>query len=185
MHATAINVSRILIPLHLCLTIAFLNIGVDHFGPILIPLNKGKLYVLLICYLQSLAVHLELNQSLNLEDFLKSCARFFARRGLPILIRSDNARTFISAALVLKEKHSIGWKFNISKAPWCGGVWERLIRNVKGSLKFALQNRRVTYVDLETSLCRIENIVNHRQMTYIITESDEIVSVSYYGSTSR
>ena len=65
--------------------------------------------------------------------------RFIARRGRPGLIYSGNGGTFKAAAKWLKTtqtsekfndylaQYSIQWKFNLSRAPWWGGQFERLI----------------------------------------------------------
>ena len=42
------------------------------------------------------AVHLELVNSLNLDDTALAIRRFAARRGIPSVFYSDNARTFHS-----------------------------------------------------------------------------------------
>jgi len=156
----------------------FLNIGIDYFGPIVIPSRTNKLYVLLICCLQSRALHLELTESMSLDDFLKAMIRFQSRRGVPLLIRSDNARTFLSASKILEQKHNLTWKFSTPRAPWTGGVWERLVRVVKDCLKFAIRGKMVSFVDLETSLCKIESIVNQRPLTYVNTIDDQVAPLT-------
>ena len=59
---------------------------------------------------------------------------------------SDNVKTFKAGAKWLNSinrdvnfhdflsKEKIIWKFNLSRAPWCGGQYERLIRLTKQSL---------------------------------------------------
>ena len=89
---------------------------------------------------------MEILADLTTKEFLKCLKRFIARKGRPDKIYSDNAKTFAAAAkwlkMVMKEeqiqnllavKH-IKWQFNVSKAPWWGGQYERLIGLVKQSL---------------------------------------------------
>jgi hypothetical protein len=72
-----------------------------------------------------------------------SFKRFIARRGKPDKVYSDNAKTFVAAAKRVHKiskddqindylaKNNIKWQFNLSKAPWWGGQYERLIGLVK------------------------------------------------------
>jgi len=81
--------------------------GVDYLGPIAILDNQTKLYVLLFTCLQIRAVHLELTTSLSTKDFCNAFTRFISRRGTPSIIRSDNAKTFVSAADKLSTSYKI------------------------------------------------------------------------------
>ena len=90
------------------------------------------------------AVHLDVVTNMY---FIRCFRRFSARRGLPSRIISDNAKMFKSTAKVLKEimnhpdvhryleNARVEWKFNMDKAPWWGGVFERLIHSVKRCLR--------------------------------------------------
>jgi len=151
--------------------------GVDYLGPIALLHNNIKLYVLLFTCLQIRALHLELTVSLSANDFYKAFVRFISRRGTPSIIRSDNAKTFKSAAEKLQTTHGIEWKFNVQRAPWAGGVWERMVRTVKTSLRFIINSIPPTIQDFETHLCYIENIINSRPLTYT-TGNDEALPLT-------
>ena len=70
------------------------------------------------------------------EAFLRCFKRFAARRGTPLKIISDNSKTFMSANRELLHIKSDpvfknffpSYTFNVEKAPWWGGFFERLIR---------------------------------------------------------
>src|SRR5699024_9173070 len=109
-----------------------------------------KAYILLITCATSRAVHLELVTGLTTRLFLSAFRRFVSGRGLPQLIISDNALTFVRASKDLAHlwnaisdqatreyysQHKIMWKFNVPRAPWWGGFFERLVRNVKDALR--------------------------------------------------
>ena len=91
----------------------------------------------------SRAVHLDIVPDLTAETFLLSFRRFAARRGVPLEVKSDNGKTFKSAAKSLQalfdlptvrehfEQQRIKWTFNLEKAPWWGGFFERLIKTVE------------------------------------------------------
>ena len=78
-------------------------------------------------------VHLEVLQSLEVEEFLPSLKRLIARRGCPDIIYSDNAATLKVADKWLNKvrtdekfhaflaDRAIHWRFNLSRAPWWGG----------------------------------------------------------------
>ena len=128
-------------------TTPFNVIGVDFAGPVKYK-NKRKeerkAYVVLYSCSLTRGVYLELLTSLETDEFLSSLRRFIARRGRPSKIYSDNGKTFVAAAKWLKKvqrdetfhtflcDHSIAWQFNLSRAPWWGGQFERLIGVMKG-----------------------------------------------------
>jgi hypothetical protein len=72
--------------------------------------------------------------------------RFIARRGRPRVVYSDNGGAFIKTRKWLEklrkdenlrglaEECEIRWKFNLSRAPWWGGQFERLIGVVKSAM---------------------------------------------------
>ena len=60
---------------------------------------------------------------------------------MPSRMISDNAKTFKSAATILKNTFDnsevkryftwfrVEWKFNLERAPWWGGIFERMIKS--------------------------------------------------------
>ena len=68
---------------------------------------------------------------------------------------SDNGKTFKAAAKTIQD---VKWIFNVHKAPWWGGVFERLVRSVKQCLKKMLGLARLTYDELLTALVEIEMV---------------------------
>ena len=105
-------------------------------------------------------VHLELVEDLLVETFKRCLRRFIARRGIPALIVSDNAKTFKGTEKQLRtlfrhpqvreemQNHRIEWRFNLERAPWWGGFFERMVGCVKRCLKKVLGNARLTYDEL-------------------------------------
>ena len=65
-----------------------------------------KVYVLLFTCCSVRAVHLELATDLSVDVFIRCLRRFAARRGLPELIISDNAKTFKAADKILSKLFS-------------------------------------------------------------------------------
>ena len=153
----------------------FLYVGIDYAGPLFTYLNdqsQSKAYILVITCTRIRAVHLELTHSLTTAEFLEAFDRFVARRGLPAVIFSDNARTFKRAAELLSSSKEVKWKFITERAPWHGGFWERMVRSVKVALRKTLGRNTFDFLQLRTLLCKIEGVINSRPISYIGSEPD-------------
>ena len=148
----------------------FTVVGMDYAGPLFCSDQPKKLYILLFTCAVVRAVHLEICDSLNLQDFLLGFRRFVSRRGFPSVIFSDNAKTFKGADTVLQRHFGTScpqWRFIVPRSPWWGGWWERLVRSVKVSLRKTIGKSCIRRVDLETTLIEIEACVNSRPLTYV------------------
>jgi len=159
----------------------FSVVGLDHAGPLYCADRKGKFYILLFTCAVVRAVHLELVDSLSLEDFLYGFRRFVARRGMPAVIWSDNARTFTAAAVKLPQMFgplAPRWNYIVPRSPWWGGWWERLVRSVKSALKKTLKLQCLTRVELETTLHEIEACINSRPLTFVSDELEERIPLT-------
>ena len=126
----------------------FTSTGVYFAGPLYVkatgPTKSTKVW---ICLYTCCVVHLDLVPDLTTSSFLRSLKRFSARRGLPRRIVSDNGKTFKAASksiqVILRspEVHEhltdigVEWKFNVERAPWWGGIFERMVRSTKRCLK--------------------------------------------------
>ena len=144
--------------------------GVDFAGPLFsVDSPRKKLYICLFTCAITRAVHLEMTDSLSLEQFMLAFRRFAARRGVPSTIYSDNARTFQGAEAHLSRyfgRLAPRWKFITPLAPWHGGWWERLVRSVKVALRKSLGRRCLSRAELETVLFEVEACVNSRPLTF-------------------
>ena len=117
-------------------------VGVNFAGPInylKLSRKEGKAYLVLFACSLSRALYLEVLPNLQTATFLGSLKRLIAGRGRPSTIFSDNGRTFVGAAKLLREirkderlqanlaEEEISWKFNLSRAPWWRGQFEGLV----------------------------------------------------------
>ena len=113
---------------------------------------------------------------------MRCLKRFVARRGRPKVIYSDNGTTFKGAAELIKKinkderfhnylaKNSIEWKFNLSRAPWWGGQFERLIGVFKSAFYKTVGNGTLTFIELSEVVLDVEVAINSRPLDY--TEED-------------
>ena len=94
------------------------------------------------------------------------------------MIVSDNGKTFKATSKELHSltKHSevqqfstlgIKWNFNLPKAPWWGGLFERLVKSTKCCLRKILGQSKLTYEELTTVLVEVEGVLNSRPLTYV------------------
>lgn len=155
--------------------------GVDYGGPILTKEGKeiNKRYICLFTCAVTRAVHLEIARDLSADAFLKAFERFTSRRGFPEHMLSDNATNFQNASRVITEsqeqevqqqvqdKIKCKWTFIPARAPWFGGIWERVIKTTKSLLRKILGKALVNDEELATIMCRIEAAINDRPLTQL------------------
>ena len=113
------------------------------------------------------------------SKFITSLKRFIARRGRPKLIYSDNTKTFKSAAKwlgkVQQEERfhafladkAVEWRFNLSRAPWWGGQYERLIGLFKRAFHKTIGNGTLTWEELEEMVLDVEVTLNNQPLNYL------------------
>ena len=157
-------------------------VGVDYAGPIKYKATErreGKAYLILYACSLTRALYLDLARTLESSEFLLSLKGFIARRGRPSTIYSDNGSTFIGAAAWIKQvqkdeklndylaRHQIIWKFNLSRAPWWGGQFERLIGVVKTAMRKTIGNACLTFDELREVLLDVEIALNGRPLSYV------------------
>ena len=121
------------------------------------------------------AVHVELVDSLSVNDFLLGFIRFVCRRSLPTCIISDNAKTFVSAKEKLTAHYGSScpkWKFSAPLSPWWGAFWERMVRSVKSLLRKTVGNKLISRCELETTLHEVEACINSRPITFVSDDID-------------
>eukprot|EP00112_Aurelia_sp_Birch-Aquarium-sp1_P001131 Seg1117.2 transcript_id=Seg1117.2/GoldUCD/mRNA.D3Y31 product="hypothetical protein" protein_id=Seg1117.2/GoldUCD/D3Y31 len=157
-------------------------IGLDFAGPITYKKSEkvcGKAYILLFTCSLTRALCLELLPDQSLELFLPTLKRFFARRGRPDKIYSDNFSTFVAASRWLKKamrsekihdylsSNNIKWQFNLSRAAWWGGQFERMVGLTKQALFKVVGKTTLTWNELVDVLLDVELTLNNRPLSYV------------------
>ncbi len=163
--------------------------GVDFAGPLYVRDTVGstarKVWLCLYTCCATRAAHLDIVQDMTTEAFLQCFRRFTARRGFPAQIISDNAKTFKAASRsvaslvetstvrMFLSDLGIKWAFNVERAPWWGGFFERMIQTAKRCPRKAIGSARLTYEELLTIVVEIEMTLNSRPLSYISSEDLE------------
>ena len=160
----------------------FTYTGVDFAGPLYVRIAGSKMEKAWICLFTCCvvrAIHLEIVTDLSAGTFIRCLKRFSARRGLPRKFISDNGKTFKAAAKFLKlvfqddavRDYLVGlgvdWLFNIEKAPWWGGVFERLVKSTKRCLKKMIGQAKLSLDEIQTVVVEVESIINSRPLSYL------------------
>ena len=163
-------------------TAAYQVVGVDYAGPIRYRTRskkEGKAYIILYACSLTRGLYLELLPNQETEEFIRSLKRLIARRGRPQKIYSDNAKTFVAAAKWLRgvmrdeklhnwlSQNEIKWQFNVSRAPWWGGQFERMVSLVKQALYKSIGQSHLTWCELQDVLLDIEVALNNRPLSYV------------------
>ena len=172
----------------------FSKMGVDFAGPLYAKGPTGvmtKCYIALFTCCVTRAVHLELVENLLASTFVNCLRRVCSRRGTPTLMVSDNAKTFKATVKLLKklakdrtvvnflESRRITWRFNLERAPWAGGIFERMVGTVKRCLRKVLGNARLSFDELSTVITEIECTVNSRPLTYQYNDLERPLTPSH------
>ncbi|XP_058824875.1 uncharacterized protein LOC131685286 [Topomyia yanbarensis] len=124
----------------------FNSVGVDYLGPVKVTVGRRK----------------------------------EKRYGKPEEIFSDNATCFrgawnemVKAKLQINRKcaeefisSTTAWCFNPPGTPHMGGVWERMVRSVKESMKALDDGRKLTDEILKTTVAEAADMINTRPLTY-------------------
>ena len=156
--------------------------GVDFASPLNIRsfglTASNKVWICLFTCCMTGAIYLDIVTDLSTETFLICLKRFAARQEMPHKFVSDNGKTFKAAAkfikavfkddVVLKHLSGLGveWKFNLEKAPWWGGIFERLVKSTKRCLRKMVGRAKLLLDELHTAIVEIESIINSRPLSY-------------------
>ena len=59
------------------------------------------------------------------------------------------------------------WLFNVERAPWWGGAFERMIQSTKCCLRKMIGRAQLSFDELVTTLAEIESVLNSGPLSYI------------------
>ena len=128
-----------------------------------------------LCQLQS--GPLEVASTQTADEFKSKLNAFISQRTRPRIIISGNAKVFKATADWIKTvrrseklrnylaRENIRWQFNLAKSPWWGGIYERLIKEIKNTLHKTLGRSSLSYEAFESVSMDIERNLNNRPLT--------------------
>ena len=172
-------------------TAPFYHTACDYFGPYKVKIGRNKTtkhYGVLFTCLNTRAVHLELATDCSTMEFIQVLRRFFAIRGYPSLMLSDNGTQLVGAeselakmiqgwdVKKLKEYAAdkrMEWKFITPHAPHQNGCAESLVKSCKLALKQAMGDNLLTPFELHTVLLEVANLVNQRPIGRPTNDPDD------------
>jgi len=152
----------------------FENTGVDYAGPFTVKGTKGepeKRWICLFTCLSTRAVHLESVKGMSTAEFLEAFEKFASRRGYPKTLLSDNGTQFLAAAEFVNAE----WQNITARAPWKGGVYERLIGLMKNSMKKAIGKRLLHENEWETLVIKTEGLLNNRPICQVSDDTNAVL----------
>ena len=117
----------------------FSHVGIDYFGPFMVKQGRSlvKRYGCIFACLTVRAAHIEIAHSLDTDSFINALRRLIARRGKPVLVRTDNRTNFVSGEKELRNcikkwnrqriheyllQQKVRWIFNSPAASHYGGI---------------------------------------------------------------
>ena len=169
----------------------FHHTSCDYFGPYRVKISRNKIvkhYAVIFTCLNTRAVHLELAADCTTMEFMQVLRRFYALRGVPALMISDNGSQLVGAERELREmvkgldtetlqefsaERGMKGQFTTPAAPHQNGCAESLVKSCKIGLKKAIGEQVLTPLELQTCLVEVANLVNQRPIGRIPSDPDD------------
>ena len=134
--------------------------------------------------------------NMTVDEFIMAFVRFYNRFGLPSVLYSDNAKSFVSSISLLTNliasdqfqqkfaKYNLKHKTIPTYSPWFGATWERLIKTIKQCLYKVFGRNTMLLSNFSTALSDIQLAINNRPLTYRDKDNDlEVVTPNHLIST--
>lgn len=175
---------------------AFLKIGVDYAGPVMLRSRLGrnptlsKAYIAVFVCLVTRAVHLELVSDSTTTAFIAAFRRMVARRGTVIEVLSDNGTNFVGANNFLQTviqkldqtsiegTFNLRWKFITPNAPHHGGIYEAAVKSAKHHLRRIVGESTLTFEEYATLLSQTEACLNSRPLKPMSDDATDLTALT-------
>jgi len=130
-------------------------------------------------------VHFELTAKLDREYFVMAFDNFRSLRGKPATVYSDNASTMRAVEKeitlpmsdwdqIVNGFSDINWKFNVTRAAWWGGFFERVVRMLKEKLKRSFSKYNwPTELHAVSALRTVEAAINSRPLGHVSMDNKD------------
>ena len=173
---------------------AFASCGVDLAGPYLVKkdMTVKKVWVVVFTCLVTRFSYFVPVCDLTVTTFMRAFKELCSRHSTPLVVVSDNATNLTAASKILNmimekikkdetNKLNIDWRFIPVKAPWFGGIYERIIGLMKRELKKLTNGTSFTYSEFCDHLLEVEKILNDRPLQAVGDSEVITPSVLVYG----
>ena len=97
-----------------------------------------------------------------LENFQSS-----SKKILTTLHQVEDVQSYLSST-------RIKWTFNIERAPWWGGLFERMVKSVERCLRKMIGQAKFNFDELHTSIVEVEAIGHCRILRQLIWKSHSL-----------
>ena len=162
-----------------------------YFGPFTVRVGrnkKAKHYCVIFTCLNTRAVHLEMAVDCTTMELMQVLRRFFAVRGCPAVLLSDNGSQMVGAARELRQmiqgydpnllrdfcaKTGTQWIFTTPASPHQNGGAEALVKSCKRAVKNAIGEQVLSPFELYTCFMEIGNLVNQRPIGRVPNDPDD------------
>ena len=74
--------------------------------------------------------------------------------------------------------NSVEWLFIPPRSPNFGGLWEAAVKSMKHHLRRVMGNSILTYEEMTTILCQIEQVLNNRPLMALTNNPDNIFALT-------
>ena len=156
----------------------FASCGVDLAGPFLVLKDTyhQKVWIVLFSCLVTRATYLVIVSDLKASTFMRALLELCARHSTPLILVSDNATNFACTSRILERIKNdldvslhvpLEWKFIPVKAPWVGGIYERIIGIMKSELLKMTRGACLTYIEFKSHVIEIERVLNNRPLQQV------------------
>ena len=176
---------------------AFQNVCLDLFGPYYVrgEVQKRismKVYGVILTDTVMRAVHLEVVPGYDSDSFLLAFSRFTSIRGWPSQIFSDPGSQIVGAEkelmnawesmnktelLKVSSDKGLNWNFGPADSPWYQGTAESLIKSVKRSIRFAINNQRLSFSEMSSLFYEVANLLNERPIALLHASADSMINL--------
>ena len=138
--------------------------------------------------LNTTAVHLEMAVDCTTMELMQVLRRFFAVRGCPAVLLSDNGSQILGAARELRQmrqghdpnllrdfcaKTGTQWIFTTPAAPHQNGCAQALVKSCKRAIKNAIGQQILSGIELYTCFMEIGNLVSQRPIGRVPNDPDD------------
>lgn len=175
----------------------FETTGLDCMGPfVILNYNRPKkVWVLIFACALTRFIHLRILQSLESIKVLEAIVEFITIHGPVRTFISDRGTNFVGASNVIEEdkkitmqllaeqhevlspqlidRYNVEWKLLPAHSPWMGGLYERLIKEVKRSVAYVMNDRKLNATAFNIALHDAAHRINNRPLTHNAVSADD------------